>query len=494
METEIKFALSPDARARIEQHARPLALVGETSHIDHTTYFDTAGQTLRKAGFSLRVRHRLESGGYVQTVKSVGNGTLHRREWEWPVAAPRPDLARLAEVEALPTLSADGLQPVFRTEVNRSRFVLAPAAGTKLELALDEGAVVADNKSEPLSEMEIELKAGSEDVLFRVGLDFLTVAPLALLNESKAERGYSLLGGSGPAARTARPIVLDPDSSVPAAFRCLAEALLDHLLANQPAALRGDTREGVHQMRVAIRRLRSLLVLFDHVLEPHPRDCFDVELRRLGQLLGAPRDWDVFLDETLPRAVKDTYSLRWVEPLRALAAQRQHAAHQAAKKAVFEPAFTRFVLAFEAWSRSIYATLPRIDRPLKELAPGMLSRLSRKVDKRLEAMETADPASRHELRKSAKKLRYAIEYFEGLYGDAAGAYHKRCNALQKRLGVLNDLATMTRLASELTTDGRIDLAPALGILDDRGNVLAAKALRKLDTTVRKFERQAPFWK
>jgi len=200
METEIKFALSPDARARIEQHARPLALVGETSHIDHTTYFDTAGQTLRKAGFSLRVRHRLESGGYVQTVKSVGNGTLHRREWEWPVAGPRPDLARLAEVEALPTLSADGLQPVFRTEVNRSRFVLAPAAGTKLELALDEGAVVADNKSEPLSEMEIELKAGSEDVLFRVGLDFLTVAPLALLNESKAERGYSLLGGSGPAA------------------------------------------------------------------------------------------------------------------------------------------------------------------------------------------------------------------------------------------------------------------------------------------------------
>jgi len=50
--------------------------------------------------------------------------------------------------------------------------------------------------------------------------------------------------------------------------------------------------------------------------------------------------------------------------------------------------------------------------------------------------------------------------------------------------------------AELTArpDGRIDLAPALGILDDRGNVLAAKALRKLDTTVRKFERQAPFWK
>jgi triphosphatase len=168
METEIKFALSPDARARIEQHARPLALVGETSHIDHTTYFDTAGQTLRKAGFSLRVRHRLESGGYVQTVKSVGNGTLHRREWEWPVAAPRPDLARLAEVEALPTLGADGLQPVFRTEVNRSRFVLAPAAGTKLELALDEGAVVADNKSEPRARSRIPTVSGGSSPCARL--------------------------------------------------------------------------------------------------------------------------------------------------------------------------------------------------------------------------------------------------------------------------------------------------------------------------------------
>src|SRR3982074_1838445 len=81
METEIKFALSPDARARIEQHARPLALVGETSHIDHTTYFDTAGQTLRKAGFSLRVRHRLENGGHLPTLKSGGDGPLRPRGW-----------------------------------------------------------------------------------------------------------------------------------------------------------------------------------------------------------------------------------------------------------------------------------------------------------------------------------------------------------------------------------------------------------------------------
>ena len=76
-------------------------------------------------------------------------------------------------------------------------------------------------------------------------------------------------------------------------FARLSGALLDDLLANQPAVLRGDEGEGIHQMRIGIRRLRSLLVLFERFLEPHAATRFSDELRRLGRVLGAARDWDV---------------------------------------------------------------------------------------------------------------------------------------------------------------------------------------------------------
>jgi inorganic triphosphatase YgiF len=379
--------------------------------------------------------------------------------------------------------------------VRRTRLDLVPAPGVKVELALDDGAIVAGNAREPLSELELELKSGREDVLFRLGLDFLQVAQLALLNESKAERGYHLLESSHPAARKPEPIELAADMGTHEAFRRLADGVLDHLLANQPAALRGEEQEGIHQMRVGIRRLRSLLVMFERFLEPHARERFDEELKRLGQVLGLARDWDVFVDETLPRTIRDRRDLEAIAPLRAVALERQHAGHQAAKKAIFEPAFTRFVLAFRAWTCSADAVLPQrlIDRPIGKLAPEMLDRLAAKVEKRLEESDAGDPSSLHQLRKSAKKLRYAIEYLNDLYGHDAKRYYKRCSALQKRLGELNDLATGTRFACELSRAGRLDLAHELGWLANRSAALSAQEQKGIDKVLTKFERAEAFW-
>ena len=503
METELKFALSPDARRRIEQHAGHHVLAGEqgSTHNDQTTYFDTPDQALRKAGFTLRIRHRREANSYIQNVKASGgnNGAFSRREWEWPVKSDRLETDHLAEVPGLPPLlhgDAASLSPLFRTEVERRQRILVPAPGVEVEMALDDGVVVAGNHSEPLSELELELKKGSDEALFRLGLDFLQAAPLSLLVESKAERGYHLHDGSRPQARKARRIELAPDMGVHQAFRTLGAGVIGDLLANQPAALRGEEQEGVHQMRVGIRRLRSLLVLFERFLEPHVSDRFDAELRRLGQVLGVARDWDVFLGEMLPRAVREGADLEWIEPLRAAALHKQHAAHQAAKKAIGEPAFTRFVLAFQAWSGSGDATLPHrlIDRSLGDLAPRLLDRVARKVSKRLGQSDPDDPESLHDLRKSAKKLRYAIQYLEDLYGKKARRYYKRCDRLQTRLGEINDLDTLTRLAADLTQDGRLDLAPALGLLANLGETMTARELKGLDKLLARFEREEPFWR
>jgi len=494
METELKFALAPEARARIEQHARGARDMA--AFTDHTTYYDTEGQALRKSGFSLRVRHRLENDSYIQTVKAAGNGNFRRQEWEWPINSSSPDLDRLGEVEPLPLSSTTGpLQPIFRTEVKRTQLTLAPADGSRLELALDGGAVIARNKSEPLSEMEIELKDGSEETLLGVALDLLRKEPLALLNESKAERGYHLMDGSRPGAHKAEAILLDDNSALGDAFRQLADALMQQLLVNQPAVLRGDAREGIHQMRIGLRRLRSLLALFEQYLEPHSAVHFDHALRRLGQVLGEARDWDVFLTETLPCVDDHATGVDWIGPLRALARERQHAAHQAAKKAVLEPAFTRFVLAFQAWShdRETAVAHDRATLPLEQAAPDMLDRLARKVDRRRAKSDPHDPASLHRLRKSLKKLRYGIEYLQGLYGEKSKRYLKRCNALQKQLGRLNDLENLTRLSDQLANDNRLDLVPALGMLGNRSAALAAPDLKDLDGVAAKFDERPPFW-
>jgi len=490
METELKFAVSPEARAKIERRA--LADGESNTECQCTRYFDTAGRTLWKAGLTLRVRQGTD--GFVQNVKSAGNGTFHRQEWEWSVSSPEPDRRLLTEVPGLPEIGGTVLEPVFRTEVNRTRTMVRPAAGIKIELAFDEGAVLAGGVHEPLNELELELKNGEEEALLRLGLDLLEVAPLVLQGESKAERGYRLSDGWRRQPRKPKPVALDRGISMQQAFARLLAAVLDDLLVNQPSVLRGEEAEGIHQMRVGIRRLRSLLVLFEPFLEPHATARFADELRRLGRVLGSARDWDVFLGESLPAAIETAADLKTIEPLRAAADQRRHAAHQDAKKAIQEPSFTRFVLAFRAWSHSAEASMPDhvAGHALKDLAPTMLDRLARKVSKRLAVSDPDEPATLHEVRKSAKKLRYALDYFDGLYSGNSERYYERCSVLLKRLGAFNDLVTLQRLADELTA-GRLDLAPALGLLENRSQALVARALKRIDRPLARMTREKPFW-
>jgi inorganic triphosphatase YgiF len=502
METELKFALSPEARRAVEGHLMVHgdgAAVG--SHLDHTTYFDTADHALHRAGLSLRIRHRVDDradgGTYVQTVKARSNG-LRCEEWEWPIAGADLDRERLEAVPGLLPILKDGvdLQPVFCTEVRRCERLLRPDGNSQVELALDDGVVVAARQSEPLSELELELKGGSEDSLLRLGLDLVQAAPLSLQVESKAERGYRLQEGHGPGAQKAGAVIVDPHAPAAESFARLADSALAHLLANQPAALRGEQSEGVHQMRVAVRRLRSLLVLFAPILEKHGRRRFTEELRRFGDCLGGARDWDVLAEETLRQAQDDGVDRGWVGLLRGAVEERRHAAHQAAKKAIGEPDFARFVLSFRAWSacRSAALASEAKDVALDRLAPDLLDRLERKAAKRLDRSDADKPATLHALRKSVKKLRYGVEYLDALFGPEAARYAKRCNSVQKKLGALNDLETAERRVAELAENGRLDLVPAMGALMHWAEARRPKLLKKALKACATYSRADPFWR
>ena len=114
------------------------------------------------------------------------------------------------------------------------------------------------------------MRKGSPGALYRLALALHAEAPFAIETESKAERGLRLRDGDAPKPRKAEPRPLVPGLSGAEAFRRILGEALGHMLANVAAAKAGDA-EGVHQLRVGVRRLRSALRLFAPDLAPANR-------------------------------------------------------------------------------------------------------------------------------------------------------------------------------------------------------------------------------
>lgn len=184
-----------------------------------TTYFDTSGLELNRGSVSLRIRD--SEGRRVQTVKAAGeaNGEAMRRgEWEWPVAGERPGLGKAARIPAFAALNIEdlsGLQPICTTRVDRTTWRLRLPGGTFAEVALDHGTIVAGEKSEPVSALELELKAGEPGALYRLALELARVAPMAIEPASKANRGFRLHTGKRPCAREAQAVTVAADVTPP---------------------------------------------------------------------------------------------------------------------------------------------------------------------------------------------------------------------------------------------------------------------------------------
>jgi triphosphatase len=504
IETEIKLRVPAASLALLERHPalRQARDSSAEQRDEATTYFDTPSLALGSQGISLRVRRSRHR--YVQTVK-IGdlNGAVARRreEWEWPIGTASLDLERAAQTPVGATLSAAelaALQPVFATEIHRTARLLRLYDGSAAELVLDQGRIVADRKTEPVSELELELKAGDIAPLYQLALDLARVVPLALEPASKAERGYRLCTGKPPASRKSRDVIVDARATAAEGFARIVGSVVDHMMANMEAALLGDV-EAVHQMRVAIRRMRSALQLFKPCLQPETAAGFNAELRRIGLLIGEARDWDVFMLKTLPIANGKVRVCAWLDLLRTAAEPKRAAAHGAVQDELRGPAFTRLVLGLEGWAHDAARSPALVGngemaRSMLELAPALLDRMLRKVRKRGQAIGGAGWPRLHVLRKSTKKLRYSGEFLAALYQRKANAaYVDGCKDLQERLGEINDAVMTSRLADRLGEAGHPDLVPAIGALSEWGDRRAGKASRQLPAAWRDFCRADRFW-
>jgi CHAD domain-containing protein len=334
--------------------------------------------------------------------------------------------------------------------------------GSVVEVAFDEGSIEAGERSEALTEIELEVKSGDPRVLYDLGIELLDIGPLRIGTQSKADRGYGLAFGLAPEATKAAAPAITGEHTVDDITGLLLANCQHQLLANHAVAEGGRDPEGVHQMRVALRRLRTACALLRGELGSPTLQAFSTEAKWLAQLLGAARDWDVFITETLsaPSAAL-TSDIVDFEGLRQAAEPHRAVAYGALQATLASKRYSRFQLSFRHWieSRSWRnelesGSLAVLLEPAPAFADRALARLHRKALRRGAHFSHLRPEGRHRLRIALKRLRYATEFFYGVHGGSAEAksYLGCLTKLQDALGHDNDVSVTWPFLCALARD------------------------------------------
>jgi inorganic triphosphatase YgiF len=504
VETELKLLLAPPDLRRLRRDARIKALqVGRAStRLVHSVYYDTPKRSLLRAGLALRLRS--DGKRWLQTLKTQGRAAagLHvREEWEWPLPGEALDFGLLATTPEAklfrgPRMRA-ALRPVFSTTFTRTSLRLGLADGSLAELCLDSGEIRSGRRTLAISEVELELLAGSPVCLFELAIELCERLPLRLGQASKSERGYALALGLPPRPVKAAPLELDPQGSVAAAFTAIVSSCMAHLHANEAGFLAGRDPEYLHQVRVALRRMRACFSLFKSALPPTVFAPLISQVKERNVALGGARDWDVFVHEML-RALREQRADEAAVAAFQRRCLRLGRAHlRTAQGTVAVSAWQRLWLelgrlfAEGTWMQGHSALVSQVDG----FAASLLQQRAAILKKRGKAVQELDAAGRHRLRIAAKKLRYAAEFFAALYPKRrVRAYVRSLTAMQDVLGGLNDAATLLRLLPEALAGARVPDARVAGMIEGWS---AASTHLQLDALYRAWDhwqRQKPFWK
>jgi len=508
-EFELKFQVPAAQAAAVEADVAR----GRSSRVRlQAHYFDTADGALARERIVLRVRR--EGPLWVQTAKAPGATLLERLEHEVPLdaagdEAPPPDIARhrgtavgraLAKALRQAGHGADGasLQPTYRMDVMRHARRMR-SGDAMLELAFDQGTLVAGARERRICELEIELKEGDARSLLELARRWRKRHGLWLDTVPKSARGEQLAAGlaHGTPTRARAPGWPRPVDGA-GLFRAALAACSAQVFGNASEVAAGDDAgEAVHQLRVGIRRLRTLLRELDALNERVPEQAWDDALATAFRALGAQRDRELLRTDWQPRI-----EAAGGPPLHWPADPAQPGPTELVRSAAFQGLLLDLVeasLAPPADATDAAATSDddgdeqHDDRPaaargkaLRRLVGARLERLHRQLLRAGQRFDRLDAAGRHRARKRLKRLRYLAELTAGLFGEKAVArYLQRLTPAQEALGHEHDagVAAQAYRSAQPPDAGGF----ALGWLAAQApEQIAAcrKALRKIDGAAR----------
>lgn len=486
MEVELKFQIPDASRAAVRR-----AVTTGTARTERLVarYLDTADRRLAGAGVAVRLRR--EGGRWVQTVKAAGGAAVVRLEHEVALppqrGSPAFDASRHAGTEAgealLRALGDDPppLEVVFEADVRRTHRLLR-SGGATIEIALDAGTLRAGPSRASLHEIEFELKAGTVAALVALAERWVARHRLWLDVRTKAERGHLLAAGraASPPA-TAEAPALHARMGRSAALREMVGATLAQALPNASALAAGvGEAEHLHQLRVALRRLRSLLRVYGEGLEGID-PAWEAQAAELFGALGATRDADAVRDSVWPALIESGAPCFEWPPAAAAAPVAQP---------LQSAAVNRLWLALLGYAQGDTGSAADDPPLLGQLAP-RLRRLHRQVRRDARDYTAAGIEQRHRTRRRVKRLRYCAEALAPLVpGKAMRRYLAGLRPIQEALGEYNDLLVAEALLvrDDLVEPGHWYARGWLAAARETALGEAAAALRLLPTLPRSLRR------
>ena len=455
-----------------------------------STYYDTADTRLWRKGYSFRLRRNRV--GYELTLKHESG--LVRGEWTSRVDEPVADVSRLPDTAPHDDLdvSACELTPVVVSDIARRRKRLNADAAS-IEVSLDIGRIAAGGRETPVAELEFELLSGPMADMLRHVRSILADHRLCAFTCSKAARGMSLYDSALPAAARAPKPHLHPDDTLEDAVGHYATGVADHILRNISVAAVGRDPEGVHQVRVGLRRFRSAIGLFRPYLGSRAEAMNNRAKVALARL-GMARDLDVLVNETIPGILRDSPAEPGLASLAETARARMADARRDVRDLAVDSTFNCLLIDLLIAGLCGGLVVRERDTPAGRFSSALLTRRRRQLLKAGQNFATLTDRQRHKVRIGVKKLRYACEFFHAQYPpDSTRPYIRRLANLQKHLGRQNDAIVARHLAADLKTDtddAGVDLHAVTRLFDNR--------LRAGDSRlVQKWERVAraePFWR
>lgn len=442
MEVELKLFFPATAKTSVESH--PLFSGGMQVGVPETlesTYFDSPDFSLRAAG--IVVRTCVTQQGCLQKVRCAAQSVAapsSRSEWEQPFDG-RFDFSGIDVSEGRQLLEAhtSNLVPIFRTVLERQTRMFALHGDVCILLQLDSGHLQSGEIKAPISELRLELVDGSADDLHDLAIELASDLPLIPFGQSLSEQGYRQFRREPGRPLKAGKTPVHSGMSPAEAFNALGMDCLSCWQGNQHGALTADDPEFIHQLRVSLRRLGTLMRLFKPMLRRKFVETWSGTFKRVAATSGEVRDLDV-MRETILLPMRDTAaSAADAELLR-----RTIEACDRAKKAAGAICGK---LMLNGVPQLVFARdLSRAcgkgsKKSMEEFAAKRLAKIFQAVSERLaKAVRKPSPESAHRLRISLKHLRYSCEFFISLFDEAAmRRFSEHITELQDELGVFNDL-------------------------------------------------------
>ena len=453
MEIELKFQIPAESKAPLEKFIQSK---GGTSKRLRAKYFDTDDRLLARSNIALRLRK--EGHVWYQTLKVAPQAAAVIRHEDTvrlvtpPGTAPVLDTSRHSSSDQWTKINkllrddaANELKPLYETDLKRLSVDLRTRRGL-INYAIDTGSILTTEKETdplltalghtvgplklPVTEIELELVSGSNMALIEAGTRLVRDYGVWLDVRTKSMRGDSLAKAKlimAPAK--AQSVKISNDLSLEEFFEIVRKECVRHALVNasQLASEEGYLPEHIHQLRIALRRLRTALKLFSRVHNFEVQTWSD-QAKFLSAQLGKNRDIDAMSESIWPELHKIN------APLVEFSAQ----------EGIQSPALIVREGKIQSWfleliSRDLQSREQNTQSHWSAIMP-IIIKWQKKCAKRAKNFASLTVEERHELRKKMKRLRYSLEFIEGECKNAKFRHFSKVLArAQNELGTYNDL-------------------------------------------------------